>query len=243
MSESKEVANWDAELAKYAQQAAETATPSNSVISFKAGAITYQGQTAPTGKINVLAVASAAERTYYEGAYDSNNVTSPDCWGISLGKTVETPNAQNPVHDNCAECPLNKWGSAKVGKGKACKERKRLALIPADAVKGGGEGVLRAEVALAHIPVTSVKNWDNYVLRLATTAKRPPFAVITELSTRPDPKTQFQVQFDYLEDVDPALLPSLLEKIELAKDVVLKPYAPKAALKEEPKAKGSKHAV
>lgn len=52
----------------------------------------------------------------------------------------------------CDRCPLNQWGSGKQGRGKACKEMRRLLLIPA------GQNF----PALLSLPPTSVANWDNY---------------------------------------------------------------------------------
>ena len=46
-------------------------------------------------------------------------------------------------------------------KGKACKERRRLAIIPAAAIKDGE--IAKAELAVLSLPVTSLGNWGNYV--------------------------------------------------------------------------------
>lgn len=240
MSESKAVANWDEELAKYAKKDEEKVTPSNGVISLRAGVISYNGQKAPGNKLPCIVVASLSERTYYEGDYDPDNLSTPACYGFGEdGVAGPHPAASKPQSDACATCPQNRWGSALRGKGKACKEKVRLAIIPAGITDG--EGVLKAEVAKMTIPVMSVKNWANYVTLVARGHRRPTFGVVTEISTEQDPKSQFVVKFDYVEDVAVDLVPALIEKRELSMEILNRPYEERAEESPKPEAKGSKH--
>lgn len=60
----------------------------------------------------------------------------------------------------CASCPMNQWGSEhqrRAGKGKACKEMRRLLLLIDD----------YAMPAILALPPTSIKAWDNYCSALA----------------------------------------------------------------------------
>lgn len=79
-----------------------------------------------------------------------------------------------PARFSCATCPMNQWGSMhqrKGGTGKACKEMRRLFLVP--------EGWTVPAVFM--LPPTSVKAWDAYCSKLS--AKRSAyFAVITRFS-------------------------------------------------------------
>lgn len=55
----------------------------------------------------------------------------------------------------CASCPLNLWGSEhqrRGGRGKACKEMRRLLVIIDD----------RALPAVMSLPPTSIRGWDTY---------------------------------------------------------------------------------
>lgn len=237
---STEVTKWDEELAKYAKQDAEKVTPSSSVISLKAGVITYNGQKAPGNKLNCIVVGSVSERSYYPDDYDPDNPASPACFGLDTDTvTAPHPMSAEPQSDACATCPMNKWGSAARGKGKACKEKVRLAIIPSKL--SDGEAVLKAEIARLTMPVMSVKNWSNYVTLVSHSKKRPTFAVETQIGTQPDPKSQFVVTFEYVDDVPVALTPYLLEKRELATEVLMTPFEPREAGEAKPTAKGSKH--
>ena len=66
---------------------------------------------------------------------------------------------------DCARCPLNQWGSAHqggAGKGKGCKEMRRLLFLP--------DGWTMP--ALFALPPTSVTTWDAYYTGLRTRRQR-----------------------------------------------------------------------
>lgn len=61
-------------------------------------------------------------KAYWE---DEKNVGGrPDCASLD----GITPYVQEPVNIDCISCPNNRWGSATQGKGKRCKDAKRLIL-------------------------------------------------------------------------------------------------------------------
>src|SRR5690606_11483017 len=78
------------------------------------------------------------------------------------------------------------------------------------------------------ISVTNVKHWSNYVRSKLAELKRPPFAVVTTMGVRPDPKTQFQVSFRFKEAIDFGEVPGLYEaikaKVREAEDNLMMPY-------------------
>jgi hypothetical protein len=124
--------------------------------------------------------------------------------------------AEGKQHDTCEGCPKNEWGSAtNGGKGKACRETRRLLVIPADSI-GSVEAVKAAEVAALRPPVTSLKNYSTYVQTVATTLKRPPLAVISEIAVVPDAKTQFKVTFSLIKAIeDSAVISALMERAKI----------------------------
>lgn len=88
------------------------------------------------------------------------------------GVMALSENKPLPEVFGCATCPMNQWGSEhqrRSGKGKACKEMRRLLLL----IDG------YAMPAVLALPPTSIKAWDNYCSALA--AKRGAyFAVKTK---------------------------------------------------------------
>jgi hypothetical protein len=94
----------------------------------------------------------------------------------------------------CSECPHDKFKTAANGKGKACRESRRLSLLSAadakdaDAVANGTVGYLR-------VPVTSVKGFASYVQGVTSATDLPLFCAVTRVSVVPDPKVQVRVNF------------------------------------------------
>jgi hypothetical protein len=75
--------------------------------------------------------------------------------------------------------------------------------------------VAAAEVAALRPPVTSIKNYSNYVQTIAATLKRPPLAVVTEIAVVPDAKTQFKVTFGMVKAIeDQAVIQALIKRAQ-----------------------------
>jgi hypothetical protein len=202
-----------AEFAAEAQDAAAKERPAISRLSLKNGMISYMQTPMPGNAIEVVLLVGTVWHKFYEGRYDPNNIVNPSCFAIGADEdAVMAPheNVAEPRSDACASCPNFQWGSDPGGgRGKACKETRRLVLIPATALESP-EAVAAAELALVDIPVTSVRNYGHFVNTLAATVHRPMYAVVTKLATVPDPKTQFKLTFMPTRTIDdPALIAAL----------------------------------
>lgn len=220
--------NWADEMAKHAVAVAKQEVPSSSYISLRSGVLSYQGTPVPNNKLDVVILDYAYENTLYEGKYDPNNVRSPICFAIHRpdDPTQMSPHelSPEPQSDTCEECPNLKWGSDPGGgRGKACQERRRLVMIPASAAETS-DAILSAEVALMKLPVTSVKLWGQYVNTIATLNKRPPFALITQIGTQPNPKSQFNVTFKSMNVLPDGVLDAIMRKRESVSAILLKGY-------------------
>jgi hypothetical protein len=234
-SKSTAVVNWSDQMAKYAVAVAKTETPSSGFISLKAGVLSYQGAAVPNNKLDVVVIHNAFENTFYEGKYDPNNVRSPVCFAIKDGdpyspdsgtELAPHPDSESPQSDTCATCPNLKWKSdPNGGRGKACQERRRLLLIPASAIESPDK-ILTAEVAVMKLPVTSVKLWSAYVNTIATLNRRPPFALVTQIGTQPNAKSQFNVTFAALSALPDEVMDAIVKKREMTMSALLKGYDP-----------------
>lgn len=221
----KEIVNYEEQLAAMAKQATAVERASTSTIGTRAGILTYGGQPIPGNKLECIVLASRHTNLYYEGKYDPNNIMNPSCY--AYGEDEKTlaphPSVVNPINTTCAGCPKNEWGSDPGGgRGKACKNSRSLALIPADTAPAD---VLVAEIAVLKLPVTSVANWSNYVNKLSTLFNRPPLGVVTEVGTQPDTKSQFKVVFQYKSNVGNDMMPGLLAKVETAIPLLEREYS------------------
>ena len=95
----------------------------------------------PRGSIDIVIVKANAQlsKTWYENGWDENANAPPDCAsanGISPDQGVPKPQS-----NLCATCPKNAWGSApNGGKGKACGDHRRLAVVPLADLRNEGFG-------------------------------------------------------------------------------------------------------
>lgn len=224
---------WKEKLAAQAKAAAAKERPSVSKISLRAGQLKY-GDAPVKGNVLPCIVLLAAHRnTYYTTAFDPNNLANPACFAVSVeGDDMEAHEnvppenlPGGPEQRLCHGCPKNEWGSdPKGGRGKACKEGRRLIILPADAATSA-DAARTAEMAIIDIPVTSGKNYSNFVNGLAAAAGVPPWAAITDVSTQPDSKTQFKVTFTPKTVVeDEAVLEALSARMAEAERIALQPY-------------------
>lgn len=235
------VNKWEEELARQAQEQAAGETMSSSFLSVKGGRLSFRGNEVPGNKLNVVVLASIHENLYYADRYDPDNPTPPVCYAFG-----ETDKGMEPHEEaaekqsaDCASCPHNVFGSADQGRGKACKNSRRLILMTEDDL----EDVAAAELAQLKVSVTSVKNWSNYVSTLASTLKRPPFAVVTEISVIPDSKTQFKICFKPVGQItDGDVLQALMDRRPAALETMTQPY-PAPQPKPEPPARGGRQAA
>ena len=219
-----EVINWQAELNALTVATAEAEKPSGNWVSFKGGVLTIGGNPMKGNRVEAIILHAVFENQWYKEKYDPTNPTSPHCYAI--GETEDDlkphPNALAPQNDTCAGCPKNEWKSdPNGGKGKACKNVRRIAMIAATDLTM----VDKAEVAMAKLPVTSVKNWSTYANQVAQALKLPPIAVISEMSVVPDANTQLKVHFRFVSKIEkPEHVIALLKKRQQIHDLVYAPY-------------------
>lgn len=235
------ITKWDEELAKHAADvSAAEQMPTGSFVSTRGGILAIAGQPLKDNKMQVIIVDHVYENAFYEGDYDADNPSPPSCY--AFGRTEEElkphEKASDPVHDQCTGCPNNAFGSAEKGKGKACKNIRRLALISADGLSK--ESIKDGERVYLKVPVTSAKGWAFFVKGLASTMKRPPFAVIAEIAAVPDPKSQFRLTFQHVENVPDALMGAVMARREKEMSEIMFPYAAPAEDAKPAKGKGGK---
>lgn len=231
--QTKEIANYDEMLAAMAKKATAIEKPTTSTVGTKAGILTLNGEAVPGNKLSVIVLASTHANLYYEGEYDEKNPTNPVCWAYSEDGENMVPHAKasKPQHTDCASCPWNAWESdPKGGRGKACKNTRRLALIPADTQV---EDLQTVEVATLQLPVTSVKMWAQYVNKISALFARPPLGVYTTIGSEPNRKTTFNLTFTNGPLVDVSLIMPLVTKADNVQDQLERVYEPNPELTEE----------
>jgi hypothetical protein len=227
MNESKSVVTWQEELAKHAKAAAANERPQVSRVSLRGGTMTLMDQRIPNNELMCVILASMMEHAYYPNRFDPMKPDAPDCFAFSETGIDMVPHekAFKKQNETCLGCPQNEWGSDKnspSGKGKACKQKRKLLLMPSSALENGS--IKTCELAVLDVPVTSVKFWSNYVNALATTEGRPAWAMVTNIKLEPDPRTQIKLSFRPAFPIGDEHLQELLDRATSSKDILEIPY-------------------
>lgn len=105
--------------------------PSGNTISTKGKQFKLPDGTISAGPMRAIVLDWVSYNAHYDGAYDPNKPKPPTCFALGdLETLTPSANAPNRQSDKCAGCPKNEWQSAATGRGKACKNQYRLAIIP-----------------------------------------------------------------------------------------------------------------
>jgi hypothetical protein len=162
-------------------------------MSIRGGILAFQGTPVPGNKMLAVVLADIFENAWYKEEFDADNPTPPNCYAFGDDEQSMAPHAQaeDKQSDACSGCEKNKFGTAEKGRGKACKNGMRMAVMHADSLKG--DVTKDAQVAFLKIPPTSMPGWAQYVKSLENLHGRPAYGVITEISVVPDMKTQYKV--------------------------------------------------
>jgi hypothetical protein len=233
------LAKWDEELAKHATEVADKEQmPTGQFVSIKGGILSVAGQPMKDNKVQVVIIDHVYENAHYAGAFDPDSPQPPVCYAFGREEEELKPHekASEPKHEQCSGCPLNVFGSAEKGKGKACKNTRRLALISAD--KLTAQSAEEGQLVYMKLPVTSTKGWAYFVKGLAATLRRPPFGVITEIAVVPDPKTQFKVTFSAVGPVPDEVMGAIMARREKVQGEIMFPYGTPSEVTEKPAKKG-----
>lgn len=222
----KEVVNWEEKFAGMAKDSMKGIDlPTAKWLSIKSGQLSYAGAEVPDNQIRCVILGWSYENQLYEGRFDANNPSSPVCYAFGTDQDEMVPHekAEDPKNDACATCPLNEYESDPMGgKGKACKNVVRLALI----AESDLEDLDNAEVVYLKVPVMSTKNFKFYAAKqLKDTLKRPLWSVITNIIVAPDEVAAVKVQFELGEKIeDTGLFDKLNDMFETNMESIGFPY-------------------
>lgn len=116
----------------------------------------------------------------FGNVYDPDNITPPECMALSETSEDMLPHEliKQPQADACADCELNKFGSAEKGKGKACKNYIRIAVVHVDDLQGGSMPKLH----YIKLPPTAITPFAELLGEINSIFKLPTFAVGVKLS-------------------------------------------------------------
>lgn len=236
-----------AKMAKESRAAVSNVGSGGNFISLKGGNMSYQGAAIPENKLRVVVIDHIAVNEDYEGDFNPDEFAAPDCFAMGrkfgsgelIMPKAMAPNPEDveePFADQCDGCPQNQWGSASKGKGKACKETSRLALI----TESDLGNVADAEVAYLKVPVTSRAVWAGFVRKLDDVYGRTPLGFITEIvETRVTDGSLpgWKLDFNLIKELDdPKQLDDLFDKFDVVSKHIAFPFPKKSAEQAAPAA-------
>lgn len=239
----KELAtNWQQALADNAKvgKAPKEKALSGDWISIKGGKFSLGGVKIGN-ELDCVVVAWNFEKIRYDGDYVEGETSSPACQALGYDEDTlvafdESPNKQN---DDCETCWANEWGSNEEGgKGKACADRRHLALV----VAGKND---KMELKGLNIPPTSLKNWKEFLNELEMLGIHPMQAAVNIHFDEDSTAAQAPLVFEFVSEIktDKALnlTASMLEPaanlIELPADFKNYGKAPKGKASKKKTAK------
>ena len=123
--------------------------------------------------LQLVVVDFVSRNEYYEGAYNKDEIVPPNCFAIHPEPKQLVPSANSPdkQNDDCASCPMNQFGSAPTGAGKACKNTRLLAVLPPDADE-------ETEIWTLKVSPTGIKAFDGFVAGVNRAFQLPPIGVV-----------------------------------------------------------------
>jgi hypothetical protein len=211
--------NWEDQMKADAKSMLEAERPSIANMTFKSGVMAIADQPVAGNEIICIVLSAVAAQEWYKERYNPDVKAIPACYAFGEGKPdalIPNEHSKEKQAEACITCEKYEWGSdPNGGRGKACKERRRLALIPANGT---------SEMITCSIPPTSLKNWANFVLEVAATTGRPVYGVISKIKVIPSAKNQFEVKFEVVEPVADHVLGQIMAKRGPALEHLLLPY-------------------
>lgn len=186
-------------------------------LSFGEGSIEY-GKQSLGHDMDVIIIGVQAERAYYDTPFKAGKLSSPACY--SYDGEQPHPAAARKQCDDCLNCPLNEFGSAREGGGKACKEGYKLALIDAKAVKSGT--LETAEIVQARF---SVLNSKEVARHIATLQRRFDHTlVVSHLNVQADKKSKYRVTLEVVDQLSEEDLELAGSRVQAAQELLNNPY-------------------
>lgn len=231
------VNSYDARMAAMAAKSAaleDSRVTGGNFISTKNDRLSFKGHELPGNKMQLIIIGDICANTYYEGRYDPANPQPPVCYAFGENDKDMAPheNAPSPQNHSCHGCPLNEYKSAENGKGKACKNTRRLACLPLDVLDDPAT-IAQAEVVYLSVPPTSLKHFAGYNKAVTETLQKPLAVIVTEVQLE-----NKELSFRNIREIkDPKQVGPLLDKSDAEVEAIAFPFP--AAAEPEPAKKAA----
>ena len=158
--------------------------PSGFMIGTNGKVFTLPDGSASDGPLVCVILDWVSANSWFKGIYNPKDIKPPVCYAVARNVVEMSPSDQVPEDQSnigekadgtCHNCLKNQFNSdPSGGKGKACKNTRKLLVVPADAEEGTPPWVLS-------VSPTGLKHFDKYVNTLKDVGTHP-LEVVTEIS-------------------------------------------------------------
>lgn len=231
-SSSTALVPWTERFSKYAKEGKEQVAnigSSGQSITWGHGKISIGDQNIANGKMECIILGSCALNRWNKMKYDAKNPQPPDCFAFAL--VADDPEmaphlaATNRQSEKCAECDLNKFGTAETGKGKACSNTMRMGIFVSKDTEDA-MSISTAELYTAGVSPTNLKHYKKYLDSILDEYDRPLWAVVTEITAHDDNDTQIRLEFKLVELIeDDDILTALEKRFLKVQETLQKPFS------------------
>jgi|GEM_PF-3621661 len=232
-----------------AKAAAAVPVTGGTFLSTRGGTLAFGDEAMPGNQAAVVILGAVMENTFYAEKFNPDETKAPICYAFGQGldavdmaphESMQVDlNYFQPQAEECKVCPHSQWGSADTGRGKACQNRVRLALIPAGfyaAKRGSRDFDLElfddpkhfqtAEIVHIKLPVMSVDNYYKFQSQVSAALRLPPEGVVARLFIEPDHKSQYKVHFEVIEQLPDELAAITMLRADEAMQAKIQGYRP-----------------
>lgn len=172
-----------------------------------------------TGQLadGVIIVEFAPENRWFDRPYDPDvEAAVPACFAVDLVNPDDlVPHEDAPVKqcETCLDCEKNVFGSDARGKGKACANYWRIAILAPDQLDG--------PILVTRVSPSGYAGFRKYVRGLKKVNKTPPLGVITSLFFDDD-MAQPVVQCEFVREVTSAEYGQIIHRREEAQELLMR---------------------
>lgn len=145
--------------------------------------------TSPSGEdlgdtLQIVVVDYLAWNRYYESSYEKDNPTLPVCFAHdkAVKSLTPSPNGSHIQNDGpCNTCKWDQFKTAKVGKGKACKNSRDIAVLLVDPNNPDAISDPKAPIYIFSVPPTGIQSFDGFALGVGRSLGGPPVKAIVTM--------------------------------------------------------------
>ncbi len=187
-----------------------------------------------------VVIGAVYENSWFDSKFVEGEPSCPACFAIAYDEEDLAPHPDSPVPqaETCEECEKNQWGSSEEGRGKACGNRFRLAVVHGDDTKANASEI---EVKGLRLAPTSINNFRSYVAELEARGDLELVQAACNIYFDPESKQAVPpILFEFMNEItSDKALNALVSKWPDAEKLLEQPYD-KANYKPPGRARGKK---